>query len=106
VAAAGAKLVLPEDTYNALDFGREIIDVSLTGTDKLIDWMGTDDDSGRRDVALLRLHGNRPNIADGSALRELHTILRKEDPDFGGLERVQNKRREFLWVHKQFVNEY
>ena len=42
----------------------------------------------------------------GSILRELHALLKEEDPSFGGLEKVQNKRREFLWVHPQFVNEY
>ncbi|MEG4408442.1 hypothetical protein [Microcoleus sp. MON2_D5] len=44
--------------------------------------------------------------AQGSILRELHAKLKKEDPGFGGLERVQDRRREFLWVHEQFVEEY
>jgi len=44
--------------------------------------------------------------AQGSMLRELHAILKKEDPSFGGLERVQNNRREYLWVHPQFRSEY
>ena len=41
-------------------------------------------------------------------LRELHSLLKAKDPanSFGGLVRVQNKRREFLWVHEQFVSEY
>lgn len=36
--------------------------------------------------------------AQGSVLRELHALLKEQDPanGFGGLERVQNKRREFL----------
>ena len=44
----------------------------------------------------------------GSMLRELHGLLKEKDPlgGFGGLEQVQNKRREFLWVHPQFVDEY
>jgi internalin A len=29
-----------------------------------------------------------------------------EDPGLGGLVRVMNKRREFLWVHPQFEKEY
>jgi hypothetical protein len=35
-------------------------------------------------------------------------MLRKVDTanSFGGLERVQNKRHQFLWVHKRFVGEY
>ncbi|TVQ58626.1 MAG: hypothetical protein EA366_06395 [Spirulina sp. DLM2.Bin59] len=44
--------------------------------------------------------------AQGSMLRELHTMLKEKDPGFGGLVRVQNKRREFLWVHPQFAKEY
>ena len=42
----------------------------------------------------------------GPILRQIHSMLRQEDPSFGGLVRVQNKRREFLWVHPQFVEEY
>ena len=44
--------------------------------------------------------------SQGSMLRELHAMLKKKDPGFGGLVRVQNKRREFLWVHEQFIDEY
>ena len=46
--------------------------------------------------------------AQGSTLRELHALLKDKDPAnrFGGLVRVQNKRREFLWVHSQYRNEY
>ncbi|MBC6472260.1 MAG: hypothetical protein GDA48_05140 [Hormoscilla sp. GM102CHS1] len=43
-----------------------------------------------------------PMRAEGAVLRELHAILKAKDPTFGGLVRVQNKRREFLWVHPQF----
>ncbi len=41
-------------------------------------------------------------------LRQLHAFLEEQDPakSFGGLVKVQNKRREFLWVHEQFVDEY
>jgi internalin A len=39
-------------------------------------------------------------------LRELHALLKDKDPGFGGLVQVQNKRREFLWVHPNFVSEY
>ncbi|HEY9655606.1 MAG TPA: hypothetical protein V6C50_08950 [Crinalium sp.] len=44
--------------------------------------------------------------AQGAMLRELQVLLKEKDPGFGGLARVQNKRREFLWVHPQFVSEY
>ena len=44
--------------------------------------------------------------AQGAVLRQLHAWVKKEDPSFGGLVRVQNKRQEFLWVHPQFEKEY
>jgi hypothetical protein len=44
--------------------------------------------------------------AQGAMLRRLQALLKEKDPGFGGLVQVQNKRREFLWVHPQFVDEY
>lgn len=42
----------------------------------------------------------------GAVLRQLQAWLKEQDPSFGGLVRVQNKRQEFLWVHPQFEGEY
>jgi len=53
-----------------------------------------------------------PRRAKGEILRELQAFLRKKDSEkdpkdkFGGLMRVQNKRREYLWVHASFRDEY
>jgi len=44
--------------------------------------------------------------AHGAVLRQLHALLKEKDPGFGGLVRVQNKRREFLWVHPMFEAKY
>jgi internalin A len=44
--------------------------------------------------------------AKAAVLRQLHAWLKEKDPGFGGLTRVQNKRREFLWVHPNFESEY
>jgi internalin A len=44
--------------------------------------------------------------SQGSALRELHAFLKEKDQRFGGLLRVQNKRREFLWIHPKFADQY
>ena len=54
------------------------------------------------------VHGEGSTRADGGQLRQLHSFLEEQDPkkEFGGLIRVQNKRRQFLWVHPQFVEEY
>lgn len=41
--------------------------------------------------------------AQGSVLRELHSLLEDNDPGYCGLVRVQNKRRQFLWVHPDYV---
>ncbi len=40
--------------------------------------------------------------AHGGVLREFQTWLKKEDPGFGDLRKVLNKRQEFLWVHRDF----
>jgi Leucine-rich repeat (LRR) protein len=42
----------------------------------------------------------------GMSLRIVHTLLKQHDPDFGGLVRVQNRRYEYLWVHRRYVTEY
>lgn len=47
-----------------------------------------------------------PRATRGALLRELQVLLKKRDPGFGGLKRVQNKRREFLWIHPRFEKEY
>ncbi|MEM7534399.1 MAG: COR domain-containing protein [Chloroflexota bacterium] len=46
------------------------------------------------------------NRLKGAPLRELHILLKELDPTFGGLERVQNNRREFLWVHPKHRHVY
>jgi hypothetical protein len=43
---------------------------------------------------------------EGGVLRQFQEWLKKKDPTFGDLRRVQNKRQEFLWVHKNFASEY
>jgi len=52
----------------------------------------------------------RAVLAQGAVLREVHALLKEKDKaranSFGGLVRVQNKRREFLSVRPQFVDEY
>ncbi|MEM7012318.1 MAG: hypothetical protein AAF585_12625, partial [Verrucomicrobiota bacterium] len=105
VANAGAKLAMETANYKAIEnqlgFGKACAESFLKGTDKLGDWLtsGEDDTDFR----------SRPaRLAEGAELRELHALLKEKDQanKFGGLARVQNKRREFLWVHPQFVKEY
>lgn len=79
-----------------------MIDASLSGSKEVGNWLEAHDgpfpERGRSPNDAVRAHG--------AILRELHAFLKDEDPSFGGLVRVQNKRREFLWVHKRFVGEY
>jgi len=102
VASSGIKLALDDTAYKAieeqLDFGKDVIDASLEGSEKIGDWLGG------KDVASLE-HGEAVR-AQGATLRELHVLLKAKDPGFGGLVRVMNKRQEFLWVHPQFETEY
>ena len=102
LAASGVKLAMDDATYDAideqLDFGKDVIDASLEGSEKISDWLG-----GSESTALE--HGEAIR-ADGATLRELHALLKAKDPGFGGLIRVMNKRQEFLWVHPQFEKEY
>jgi hypothetical protein len=77
----------------------------LQGSDKMGDWLVDNDKT-----ELNKTSSDTRDIirAQGSVLRELHALLKAQDPSnsFGGLERLQNKRREFLWVHPQFVKDY
>ena len=53
----------------------------------------------------VRQHGELYAAHDG-ALRELHALLKRKDPSLGGLKRVQNRRREYLWVHPDYSKLY
>jgi hypothetical protein len=104
IAASGAKLAMNAAAYDAienqLDFGKACAESLLTAGDKVGDWLTSDDEAEQE--------AGRGMRAEGSTLRELHALLKAKDPasSFGGLLRVQNKRREFLWVHPQFKQEY
>jgi len=102
VAASATKLLMDETSYKRiekeLDLGQKSIDSVFKGGEKLGGWLG------RSDAPDLE-HGDAIR-AQGAVLRELHILLKEQDPKFGGLVRVQNKRQEFLWVHPQFEKEY
>ena len=103
VAASATKFMLDEATYKGieeeLDLGQKSIESTLKGSD-LATNLSTESDAPDWQ------HGDSAIIAKGSILRELHALLKAKDPGFGGLVRVQNRRREFVWVHEQFVEEY
>jgi Leucine-rich repeat (LRR) protein len=102
VAASATKLVMSDASYKAiekeLDLGQKSIESVLKGGEAVGSWLGRSDAPGLEHGEAIR--------AQGAVLRELHALLKKQDPSFGGLIRVQNKRQEFLWVHPQFEKEY
>lgn len=102
VATSATKFALPDATFHAiekqLELGQKSIESVLKGGKAAVDWAGQTDDLPSERGESIRAHGG--------ILRELHAMLREKDPGFGGLVRVQNKRREFLWVHPRFVDEY
>ncbi|MCC5644356.1 leucine-rich repeat domain-containing protein [Nostoc sp. CHAB 5824] len=101
VAGSATKFILDDTTYKGieeqLDLGQKSIESTLKGSDMAL--------AGKSKSDASFLEGDAIR-AQGSILRELHALLKEKDPSFGGLMRVQNKRREFLWVHPQFVDEY
>jgi internalin A len=109
IAIPGTKLATDDRAYSAiseqLEFGVKSADSFLQSSEKLGDWL-VDSDPTEFDQAAE--HTRSVIRAQGSVLRELHALLKAQDPahGFGGLERVQNKRREFLWVHPDYVGEY
>ena len=98
IASSGIKLALDDTAYKAieeqLDFGKSVIDATISGVGKMGELVSQEDDYG------LAIH------ADGGTLRDIQALLKAKDPSFGGLVRVMNKRQEFLWVHPQFEGEY
>lgn len=98
------KLDIDDTTYKSIEdqlkFGKNCAESFLKGGKQIGDWISTGDAT--------QLNPGHELQAYGAELRELHTLLKQKDPThrFGGLVRVQNKRREFLWVHKQFASEY
>jgi C-terminal of Roc, COR, domain/Ras of Complex, Roc, domain of DAPkinase/Leucine rich repeat len=103
VAGSAAKFMLDDATYKGieegLDLGQKSIESTLKGSEFATNF------SAENDIPDWQ-QGDSAIMAQGSILRELHALLKAKDPGFGGLVRVQNRRREFLWVHEQFVGEY
>jgi len=102
VASSVTKLLLDDAAYKAiekqLDLGRKSLDAVLKAGDKAGAWLGRSDAPD--------LERGEAIHARGVDLPQLHAWLKEQDPGFGGLVRVQNKRHEFLWVHPQFEAEY
>ncbi len=81
-----------------LDFGQKCVESALKGGETALEAM--------KDLGDPNLPTAKGYSARGAVLRQLQVWLKEQDPGFGGLIRVQNKRQEFLWVHPQFEREY
>ncbi|WP_299492071.1 hypothetical protein [Acaryochloris sp. IP29b_bin.137] len=109
IAIPGTKLATDDTEYKAiaeqLEFGIKSSTSLLSGSEKMGDWLVAGDATELNQASTDTQNAIRNQ---GPVLRELHALLREKDPanSFGGLIRVQNKRREFLWVHPNYVGEY
>ena len=96
------KLALDETVYKGiekqLEAGKSCAEAMLKGAEKTQDWM--DEKEG------VDIEPTAVTHARGGVLRQLHAWLKEQDPSFGGLIRVMNRRQEFLWVHPMFEGEY
>lgn len=94
--------MLDDATYKGIqaefELGQKSLEFGIKSSDIAVDWQTKHDSAEFEQGDAIR--------AQGAMLRELHGFLKEKDPSFGGLVQVQNKRREFLWVHPQFVDEY
>ena len=102
VVAAVPKLILPDADYKHIEgqlaLGKSTSESLLKGGEQVGQWAAKDDG--------LEIAPGVAALAEGTLLRQLHGWLRDKDPSFAGLVRVQNRRQEFLWVHRQFASEY
>src|SRR5258706_2984878 len=102
IASSAVKLVMDENAYkaieNELDFGKDVIDGVLSGAEKTEIFADAGDSVDLPHGTSLR--------AENATLRELHALLKGNDPGFGGLVRVLNKRQEVLSVHENFAGEF
>ncbi len=104
VASSVTKLALDDGSASykhfekELDLGQKSVESVIKGGGAAGTWLGHKDTPEMEHGEVVR--------AEGGILRQLHIWLQDKDPSFGGLVRVQNKRQEFLWVHKKFEAEY
>jgi hypothetical protein len=102
IASSAIKLELDDTTYKSfeeqLDFGQKTLELTTKASDLAFNPKTRDDNPNWQSGDAI--------LAEGSMFRQLHHLIKQKDTSFGGLERVQNNRREFLWIHPQFTSEY
>lgn len=64
VAASGVKLAMDDAAYDAideqLDFGKDVIDASLEGSEKISDWLGGSESTALEHGEAIRAQGATP----------------------------------------------
>jgi Leucine-rich repeat (LRR) protein/GTPase SAR1 family protein len=102
VVASATKLALDETIYKGiekqLDLGKSCAEAMLKSTEKTADWLSEKEGFGSEQTGYIRAHGG--------VLREFQSWLKKKDPSFGDLRKVLNKQNQFLWVHRDYENQY
>jgi hypothetical protein len=72
--------------------------ICLKGSDVAVDWQSKTNTPDLEHGEAIR--------AQGACMRKLHSSAERERPWFWRMVPVQNKRREFLWVHPSVCDEY
>ena len=120
VAGSAVKWELDDTAYKRieqdLDLSQETFTALLGAGGATGNWLAHDDETELADYVgqaeLIqaaredRRRYGKPKAAQGALLRELQALLRDRAPGFGGLKRVQNKRRQYIWIHPRFEKEY
>lgn len=105
IASSAAQVAMDPTAYalieNQLDAGKACADSVFSWTDEFPDWTSSDDPG-------VAPTDGRARLAGGPQLRQLHAMLRENDPagTYGGLVLVQDKRFNFLWVHEDYAHLY
>jgi hypothetical protein len=106
VALPGAKLVaqidLGEEAWEKL---RDRVDAAKESLANLVDHLADKAGEVAREGDQ-QSHVTASSTLSGADLRQLHAVLNRLDPSFGGLEKVRTNLREPLWVHPRFVEAY
>ncbi|HEY3714949.1 MAG TPA: leucine-rich repeat domain-containing protein, partial [Jatrophihabitantaceae bacterium] len=103
IGLAAAELDLSDSQWAAvkeqLNLGKETLNAAASAA-------GSADASGDWE-------GDRPDAtvdgiieAEGSVLRNLHTMLKDKDPGYADLRRVPDQQGRWLWIHPKFLSIY
>ncbi|MFN6338840.1 MAG: hypothetical protein ACK41W_08990 [Cyanobacteriota bacterium] len=81
-----------------LDLSKTSLDSLLQGGEQAASWLARDDSPA--------LEWGEEREGGGAQLRQLQSWLKENDPAFGGLVRVLDKRHSFRWAHPEITDQY